>query len=214
MIKISPEEMQIFGEYIHNISGVYLDQSKRYLIETRLKNLIEESRCPSFHELYRKAKADMTRSLERKMIDAICMGSTVQDMCLRSQLSLDVFRGPIGSNPQGAGVLRSADHDTGIIDIACPRVGISAAVIIKRDNFVGHGWLGLASIASTGLVRFSCLSVGEAQQADCQSYPDRLVPALHDDSPWRGAGPRDSLLMPHVRVRRPKARAFRREASE
>ncbi|MEE4359533.1 MAG: protein-glutamate O-methyltransferase CheR [Desulfococcaceae bacterium] len=77
MIKISPGELKMIAGYIYDISGIYLDQSKTYLVETRLKQLVRESGSASYHELCRKAKSDSTSSLESKIIDAICTQETM-----------------------------------------------------------------------------------------------------------------------------------------
>ncbi len=55
MTKITPDEFKILSRYIHKISGIFLEQSKSYLIETRLGDLVKESGCSSYVELYKKA---------------------------------------------------------------------------------------------------------------------------------------------------------------
>ncbi|MGA1823615.1 MAG: CheR family methyltransferase [bacterium] len=76
MIKISPQEFQVFARYIKEISGLSLDASKVYLIESRLKNLLMETQCSSFSELYHKAKSDPSNGLKRKIINAVTTGET------------------------------------------------------------------------------------------------------------------------------------------
>jgi len=41
MAKITTEEIQLLAKYIYNISGIYLDQSKDYLLEGRLRPLLQ-----------------------------------------------------------------------------------------------------------------------------------------------------------------------------
>lgn len=53
MTKITPDEFKMFSRYIHKISGIFLEQSKSYLIETRLGNLVKECGCSSYVELYK-----------------------------------------------------------------------------------------------------------------------------------------------------------------
>ncbi len=77
MIKISPDEIKIFSQYIKELSGIFLDESKVYLIETRLKHLIEEAGCSSYGNLYKKAKSEPTKNLEKKIIDAITTHETL-----------------------------------------------------------------------------------------------------------------------------------------
>ncbi|MDD2465853.1 MAG: protein-glutamate O-methyltransferase CheR [Desulfobulbus sp.] len=77
MLKISPDEIKLITKYIHEISGIYLDESKKYLLETRLNSIAEEQGCSSYQDFYKKAKADATKSIERKIIDAISTNETL-----------------------------------------------------------------------------------------------------------------------------------------
>lgn len=77
MIKITPDEVKLLSQYIYSISGIFLDDKKTYLIETRLKDLLEIERCNSYGELCYKAKSDPGRTIERKIIDAITTNETL-----------------------------------------------------------------------------------------------------------------------------------------
>jgi chemotaxis protein methyltransferase CheR len=77
MLKISPEEIKLITKYIYEISGIYLDESKKYLLETRLNSIAEEQGCSSYQDFYKKAKADATKTIERKIIDAISTNETL-----------------------------------------------------------------------------------------------------------------------------------------
>ena len=77
MPKITPEEFKLISKYIYDISGISLDHSKAYLLETRFGPLLEEMGCASFSELYRKARTDPGKSIERKIIDAISANETL-----------------------------------------------------------------------------------------------------------------------------------------
>ncbi|WP_457571375.1 CheR family methyltransferase [Desulfovulcanus sp.] len=76
-MKITPEEVKLLAQYIYNISGIYLDQSKAYLLETRLKGLLEQQGLRSYMELYKKAKSDPTKRLEKAIIDAVTTKETL-----------------------------------------------------------------------------------------------------------------------------------------
>ncbi len=76
MKKITPDEVRIISRYIYDISKITLDQSKAYLIESRLSELLKEQNCSSFYELYQTAKADLTKSLEKKIINKITTKET------------------------------------------------------------------------------------------------------------------------------------------
>lgn len=75
-IAISRDELSVWSRYVHEICGVFLDESKAYLLETRLGGLIRETGASSFSELYYRAKADLSQALRRKIIDAITTNET------------------------------------------------------------------------------------------------------------------------------------------
>lgn len=75
--KITPDEVKILSQYIYSISGIHLDEKKTYLIETRLKDLLETEGCNSYGELYYKSKKDAGKTIERKIIDAITTNETL-----------------------------------------------------------------------------------------------------------------------------------------
>ncbi len=77
MLKISPEELKLVAQYIYDVSGIYLDQSKSYLFETRLGAIATEHNCNTYRELYQKAKSDPSKIFERKIIDAISTNETL-----------------------------------------------------------------------------------------------------------------------------------------
>lgn len=76
-IKIKPDEIQLLSKYIYSISGIQIESSKAYLIETRLGRILEAERCESFSEFYHKVKADASKALEKKIIDAITTNETL-----------------------------------------------------------------------------------------------------------------------------------------
>jgi chemotaxis protein methyltransferase CheR len=75
-ISITREELPVWSRYVQEICGVYLDQSKGYLLETRLGGLFRETGTHSFSELYYKVKSDFSNGLRRKIIDAITTNET------------------------------------------------------------------------------------------------------------------------------------------
>ncbi|MBU0995417.1 MAG: methyltransferase domain-containing protein [Proteobacteria bacterium] len=76
MIKITPTEFSNFTKYILDISGISLDTGKEYLLETRLSPLFSALGCTSFDQLYRIAKAEPSKEIEKKIIDAISTNET------------------------------------------------------------------------------------------------------------------------------------------
>lgn len=77
MLKISSDEIKLLSKYIYEISGIYLDESKKYLLETRLNSLVQEQGCSNYLEFQKKAKAEASKTIERKIIDAISTNETL-----------------------------------------------------------------------------------------------------------------------------------------
>ncbi len=77
MLKIQPGELKVIAQYIHSVSGIYLDQSKSYLFETRLSSIAEKLGCSSYQELYHKARSDAGKTIERQIVDAISTNETL-----------------------------------------------------------------------------------------------------------------------------------------
>ena len=73
---ITCEEMPVWSRYIQEICGISLDDSKRYLVETRLGNILSEAGAANFSELFYKAKADISYRLRGKIIEAITTNET------------------------------------------------------------------------------------------------------------------------------------------
>lgn len=76
-VKIKPDEIQLISKYIYGISGIHIEASKAYLLETRLGRLLEAENCASYGEFYHKAKADSSKALEKKVVDAITTNETL-----------------------------------------------------------------------------------------------------------------------------------------
>jgi len=75
-VAITRDELTVWSRYIHEICGVYLDQTKGYLLETRLGGLLKETGAHSFSEFYHKVKSDLSNGLRRKIIEAITTNET------------------------------------------------------------------------------------------------------------------------------------------
>ena len=75
-VAITRDELTVWIRYIHEICGISLDESKAYLLETRLGGLLRDTGAASFSELYYQAKADLANALRRKIVDAITTNET------------------------------------------------------------------------------------------------------------------------------------------
>lgn len=89
MPKLVGDEFQILARYVRDLTGISLDSSKSYLIETRFQPLLQEYGCASFSELYNKSRNDATRVLPRRLIDAITTGET---LFFRDSAPFDLLR--------------------------------------------------------------------------------------------------------------------------
>jgi len=76
MARITADELKTLSKYIYSIAGIYLDESKGYLVESRLNPLLVAFDLASFSELYYQAKTDTSGELERHIIDAISTNET------------------------------------------------------------------------------------------------------------------------------------------
>lgn len=73
---ITREELPVWTRYIYEICGISLDDSKGYLVETRLGSLMPETGAANFSELFFKVRSDTTSTLRRKVIEAITTNET------------------------------------------------------------------------------------------------------------------------------------------
>ena len=73
---ITREEMSAWSHYIQGLCGIHLDDSKGYLVETRLGGLLGDAGASNFSELFYKARADSSSKLPGKIIEAITTNET------------------------------------------------------------------------------------------------------------------------------------------
>ncbi len=76
MAAIGRDEQLAWSRYIHDICGVFLDESKGYLIETRLAGLFRENAAESWAALLGKVKSDPGTAMRTKVINAITTNET------------------------------------------------------------------------------------------------------------------------------------------
>jgi chemotaxis protein methyltransferase CheR len=75
-VAVTREEYGVWSRYVYEISGIHLDQTKTYLLETRLGSMLQETGASNFTELYYKTKTDLTKKLRRQVIDSITTNET------------------------------------------------------------------------------------------------------------------------------------------
>lgn len=77
MVKIKPDEIKLLSKYILDITGISIDLSKAYLLETRLGKLLDTENCATYTDLYFAARKDSLKKIEKKIIDAITTNETL-----------------------------------------------------------------------------------------------------------------------------------------
>ena len=73
-MKVKPEELQRLAQFVNEKSGIVLDATKAYLVESRLLPLIREYGFTSFGDLQRQAL--VKPDLANKIVDAISTNET------------------------------------------------------------------------------------------------------------------------------------------
>nr|WP_320026383.1 protein-glutamate O-methyltransferase CheR [uncultured Acetobacterium sp.] len=76
MVALSEQEYQLFQRYIAEKCGIALDESKAYLVESRLAKLLIDSQCESFSELFALLESHSDANIETRVIDAITTNET------------------------------------------------------------------------------------------------------------------------------------------
>lgn len=89
MIKLLPEERQMMAQFIYSLCAITLDQSKDYLIESRLSGIMTDTGSTSFAQLVSRAKADAKGSIQRRIIDQI---TTNETLFFRDSSPFDLLR--------------------------------------------------------------------------------------------------------------------------
>ena len=78
----------MFQAYIASESGITLDEGKTYLVESRLKGLLDVYDCANFGDLYQKAKTNAAPLIRTKIIEAM---TTNETLWFRDQSPYTIF---------------------------------------------------------------------------------------------------------------------------
>jgi chemotaxis protein methyltransferase CheR len=76
VIRLELNEFVLWVNYIYSLTGISLDPSKAYLVETRFAPLMRDTGCTSYKTLLDKVQADGSGGLRRKVIGAITTNET------------------------------------------------------------------------------------------------------------------------------------------
>jgi chemotaxis protein methyltransferase CheR len=74
---LTTQDLDAVCGLVNDLCGVYLDESKGYLIEARLGELVKRSGCESYVEFARKARHDADSTVRTKIVDAITTNETL-----------------------------------------------------------------------------------------------------------------------------------------
>ncbi len=72
--QITPQEVNVWSEFIHASCGVYLKPSKSYLLTTRLQTMLKETNSSGFSDLLQKVR--ISNELQTKVVEAITTNET------------------------------------------------------------------------------------------------------------------------------------------
>ena len=75
-IRLTPNELQLWRKFIHELTGISLDDKKEYLIQERLGNLLSETGSSSFSQLYFHARNPENQPIRDQVIDALTTNET------------------------------------------------------------------------------------------------------------------------------------------
>ena len=87
--EVTSRELGLIAEYVRQLSGIDLDDSKGYLVEGRLGPLLAEMNCASYLELYQRARGDASGRLADRLVDAI---STKETSFFRDRMPFELLR--------------------------------------------------------------------------------------------------------------------------
>ncbi|HSQ43076.1 MAG TPA: protein-glutamate O-methyltransferase CheR [Fibrobacteraceae bacterium] len=87
MPALSETEYAEFVRFVLQLTGIVLDDGKRYLVETRIGPILETQKIPGYSRLLEQAKSNI--SLQGKIIDAI---TTNETFFFREPGAYDLFR--------------------------------------------------------------------------------------------------------------------------
>lgn len=76
-MKVTPNDLTVVCNYVYELCGIYLDNTKGYLIESRLGDIATLAGCESYAELVQKSKYSGDRKLRNEIIDAITTNETL-----------------------------------------------------------------------------------------------------------------------------------------
>lgn len=88
-MRVTPDELTLLAQLVYELSGIALDATKGYLVESRLSSLAEGRGCKSFHDFWQLARSAGNQTLRNQIIDAI---TTQETLFFRDGSPFEVLR--------------------------------------------------------------------------------------------------------------------------
>jgi len=76
-MQVTPQDMLFVAKLVDELCGIVLDDTKGYLVESRLAELAKARGCSSYGQLVQQARATSDRALQNQIIDAITTRETL-----------------------------------------------------------------------------------------------------------------------------------------
>ncbi len=77
MSRLTTADIEAVIDLADELCGIYLDDSKDYLIESRLARLVQNHECKSYVELVQKVRSGGAQTLKKEVIDALTTNETL-----------------------------------------------------------------------------------------------------------------------------------------
>jgi len=77
MANLDSKDIDAVCDLVDELCGIYWDESKAYLIESRLENLVNQQGCENYQDLVRKVRTEVVPGLKEQVIDAVTTNETL-----------------------------------------------------------------------------------------------------------------------------------------
>lgn len=76
-MQVTPQDVDAVFRLLHELCGIALDNSKSYLVESRLGDLARRQGCANYEELVRKVRSGVDPALKTSVVDAMTTNETL-----------------------------------------------------------------------------------------------------------------------------------------
>lgn len=92
-LRLSTQEFNLIRDFLHERSGIFIGDNKKYFLESRLYSIVEATGCHSFGDFYRKLKhVSLFSDLFQSLMDAV---TTNETLWFRDQKPFDIYHNMI-----------------------------------------------------------------------------------------------------------------------